>query len=219
MLHVGAHEAEELEDYISAGAKHIYWIEAQIDKVEHLKDRLDPEKNSVICAVAWNEIGIPLKLRIASNSESSSVYKMSEHSRLYPKITELSSVEMISTTLESIVPSNFNPTFLNLDIQGSELNALKGFGSRLLGIDAIYSEVNKSDLYLGIPHFDEITSYMKNLGFSLASVKWWKLDGWGDALYLRESLHTKRRIKSVILRKIYTGKWHLQNSIRIIFKR
>ena len=219
ILHVGAHEAEELEDYISAGAKHIFWVEAQMEKAEQLRERLDADKNSVICAVVWNEKGVPLKLRIASNSESSSVYEMSKHSSLYPEITELSSVEVITTTLDSIVPSNFSPSFLNMDIQGSELNALKGFGNRLLEIDALYLEVNKSELYFGIPHFDEITNYLRNQGFRLASVKWWKRDGWGDAVYLRSSARKEKQIKRLILTKIYIAIWHLQNSIRIVLNR
>jgi hypothetical protein len=167
----------------------------------------------------WHEEGMPLKFRVTSNTESSSVYELSQHAQLYPEIKEMNSVEMISTTLDSIVPLNFKPTFINLDIQGSELNALKGFGNRLLKVEAIYLEVNKSDLYFGIPLFDEINTFLEYKGFSLASVKWWKLDGWGDALFLRSDVRMNNQVRRFFFRKIYIGVWQLKNFIRIILNR
>ena len=41
--------------------------------------------------------------------------------------------------------------FINLDIQGEELRALRGLGDRIRGVRWIYCEVNKNPLYLSPP--------------------------------------------------------------------
>jgi hypothetical protein len=40
VLHVGAHEAEELEAYTKNGWMPITWVEAQPSKIEYLKKKL-----------------------------------------------------------------------------------------------------------------------------------------------------------------------------------
>ncbi|TWU27180.1 2-O-methyltransferase NoeI [Novipirellula galeiformis] len=54
---------------------------------------------------------------------------------------------------------------LKLDVQGFELEALKGCGDRLRDIEYIISEVQFTPLYAGAPLWHEIVNYATHFGF------------------------------------------------------
>ena len=55
--------------------------------------------------------------------------------------------------------------FLWLDLQGFELNALKGAGRLLQGCSAIHCEVQNIELYAGAPLYPELRSWLGQRGF------------------------------------------------------
>jgi hypothetical protein len=75
--------------------------------------------------------------------------------------------------------------FLNVDVQGYELEVLKGFGDLLQGIDYIYAEVNSNYLYEGCALVGDLDEYLSNYGFTrvLTSMT---VHEWGDALYIKK---------------------------------
>jgi hypothetical protein len=77
-------------------------------------------------------------------------------------------------------------SFVNIDIQGAELQAIRGMGELLTWIDAIYSEVNKEELYEGCATVKEIDSYLKKFNFERVATRWVLGKGWGDALYVNK---------------------------------
>ena len=86
--------------------------------------------------------------------------------------------------------------FLNLDIQGAELKALKGMEEYLSKVDYIYTEVNSEYVYEKCAIVNEIDSYLMAFGFIRTETAWYSEDGgrsshgWGDAFYIRtEKLH------------------------------
>ncbi len=70
---------------------------------------------------------------------------MGTHKELYKNVFVESIEERITTTLEDLIPIDCCFVFINLYIQGAELNAIKGLGSRLSSINWIYTEVNKKN--------------------------------------------------------------------------
>lgn len=82
---------------------------------------------------------------------------------------------------------NLNPTianFANFDIQGNELNAMKGMGDLLPHFDYIYTEVNTKHLYKGCCLLSDIDAYLTPFGFQRVETKMTRR-GWGDALYIK----------------------------------
>ena len=190
VLHVGAHMAEEMSDYIQfswQGSNKIIWVEAQPALANILKSRLDPQFNEVICATAWDESGVVKHLKVASNSQSSSLLDFNLHSKFYPSIRFVDSIEVTTTRLEQILEPKLFFNFINLDIQGVELQALRGLESRLREVSWIYCEVNKKSLYVNCTRVKELDEYLKSLGFYRLITKWVVGKGWGDALYVRIS--------------------------------
>jgi hypothetical protein len=87
--------------------------------------------------------------------------------------------------VESI--EGFNPDdydFLNLDIQGVELRALKGFEKYISGIDHIYTEVNSGEVYINNDSINEMDSYLNDMGFDRGATYLTQYE-WGDAIYIR----------------------------------
>jgi len=185
ILHIGAHEGEEYEMYRKAGwltEGKIIWVEAQPD-LAHKLQILEPWQNSrVISAAAWDIDDLELDLNIASNSQSSSVFKFGSHSKNYPWIHYKESIKVKTVRLDTILsPGDFN--FIALDIQGAELKALKGLGNLLGSVKWIYTECNNEEVYVGIPRVGDIDEYLKSFGFKRIATRWVPRAGWGDALY------------------------------------
>ena len=79
-----------------------------------------------------------------------------------------------------------NVNFINLDIQGVELRALKSMESYLHHIDYIYTEVNTEEVYKGCDQMNDLTEYLSQFGFKLADARIYRQFGWGDAFYIKE---------------------------------
>jgi len=75
--------------------------------------------------------------------------------------------------------------FLNLDIQGAELMALKGMKESFKNIDFIYSEVNTANLYENCPMIEEIDEYLSQFGFERKETNLTQYE-WGDAFYIKK---------------------------------
>ena len=74
---------------------------------------------------------------------------------------------------------------MNIDLQGVELEALKGLGQYIHQVKWIYTEVNRKEVYIDCTNVKDLDLYLKNFGFSRVVTKWCLGKGWGDALYVR----------------------------------
>ena len=187
IIHIGAHECEERSDYLTyyhLNDGEIIWIDALVDKVKIMK-----EQNNLIRI--YNECisesdGQDISFMIANWSQSSSILNFKTHAIEYPGIVEVGRVNMKTKTLKTFYEENnidrkkYN--FMNLDIQGAELLALKGAGDILNDIDYIYTEINEKELYENCALIQDIDEYLKSYGFTriLTSMTSY---GWGDAFY------------------------------------
>lgn len=75
--------------------------------------------------------------------------------------------------------------FVNLDIQGVELRALKSMEKYLQHVKYIYTEVNTEQVYKGCNLIGEIDEYLKQFGFVRVAQQIYKQYGWGDAFYIK----------------------------------
>ena len=66
-------------------------------------------------------------------------------------------------TLDSYDLNGYN--FINIDVQGYELEVFKGSLKTLEKIDYIYSEVNKAELYEGCAQMNELDNFLGEYGF------------------------------------------------------
>tara|TARA_Y100001970_G_C13568886_1_gene525205 strand:- start:52 stop:504 length:453 start_codon:yes stop_codon:yes gene_type:complete len=138
---------------------------------------------------ASDRSGNKIKLNIANNTQSSSILKLGKHSDLYPEIKYINEMEVETNTINQIFQNKYNIkefNFMNLDIQGAELLALKGSDNILRYIDAIYTEVNLDEIYLNCARIEDIDKYLEIFGFERVLLATPESDLWGDALYVKK---------------------------------
>jgi FkbM family methyltransferase len=185
ILHVGAHECEERDDYNKEGIqdKSIFWVEGNLDKVEEMRNKNIP---NLIHALVDKEIR-DIEFNITNNGQSSSILPLETHIKHYPHIVVSEKRKMRTTTLKNIIEQNKLPietlNFWNFDIQGAELLALEGSAEYIRFAKYIYIEVNTEHLYSNGALLSEVDDYLSSKGFMRVGIKMVE-QGWGDALYI-----------------------------------
>lgn len=186
VLHVGAHTGEEAVQYENAGWTPVIWVEAQPGLARNLRQKLNPELHRVLEAAIFDKNDIELSMKISSNSQSSSLLNFGTHKLDYPEITMTNNLTVITKRLDTLIDKKNIPNFINLDIQGVELKALKGLGTLITNIKYIYTEVNRLNVYEDCSNIHDIDDFLSLQGFRRATTRWQWLEGWGDALYVRD---------------------------------
>jgi len=187
ILHIGAHECEEKPFYntiLKISDDKIIWIDGNIDKVNEMNNR--GFKNIYNAVLDENEREITFN--ITDNTQASSILKLNHEKGFYNNINIIKRVECrtvkLSTFLQKINKNIDEYNFWNLDIQGSELNVLRGSKELLEKCDAIYTEVNSDEVYKGCGLIDELDNLLSEYKFKRVLTKWTDVK-WGDALYLK----------------------------------
>jgi FkbM family methyltransferase len=198
VVHVGAHLAEERQDYLENNWGKTLWIEAVNQNVEYIKNLIFQSGDLCIQALVWSESGKELDFNVSSNSQSSSIYEFGSHSKNYPDIVMSNKISLKTVRLDEIIPKDFIFDFVNLDIQGAELEALKGLGKKIETVKFIYTEVNKEEVYKGCPLISDIDEYLLSFGFIRVAV-FWTNEGWGDAFYMRKTEFGLLKLGQIIM--------------------
>jgi hypothetical protein len=88
------------------------------------------------------------------------------------------------TKLDTFIEDRGKYNFINIDVQGYELEVFKGGSEYLNHIDYVMTEVNRDEVYKGCPRIEELDEYLGTYGFERVESTW---DGgtWGDALYVK----------------------------------
>ena len=163
----------------------VIWIEANPSLVELAKNR---GINNIYSLAVDNEEG-EATFNITNNGQSSSLLSLGTHKTSYPSITVNKTITVNKMKLSSFFQNNpeidhTKLNFWNLDIQGSELNALKSAEEYLKYADAIYSEVNTQYVYENCGLLKDMDEFLESKGFKRLDIVMTDA-GWGDALWVR----------------------------------
>ena len=195
IIHIGAHKLEELPEYLNHNLDKIIWVEANPYKYEYIEKIIKNYDQMFLGKFAAGCEEEEKTLNLANNGESSSILEFGTHKKSYPNIIYTSKIKVNTKSVDrwldekKIIRKNFN--FLNIDIQGYELEALKGMTKQLKIVDFIYLEVNFCEVYKGCPNISEIDDFLLNFSFyRVGTVK--TKDGWGDAIYAKEKIFLLR---------------------------
>ena len=185
VLHVGAHECEELNDYEKYIQRNkILWVEALPDKVELCKQRYP---NVLIENAVVSDKIEKVVFNVSNNGQSSSILDFGLHSHYHSHVHYVNSFETETKLLKDVI-SNYDIeyNFLNFDIQGAELKALKGMEEYLNKVDYIYTEVNCDYVYKNCALITEIDEYLSQFRLYRVETEWCQDFKWGDAFYIRK---------------------------------
>lgn len=187
-IHVGAHVGGECIWYKQQGFTPVIWFEPCAATYVQLLQNIQIYDDQRAFNFGIHDTLTEAVLHTASNKgQSSSILPFGKHKDYYPNITYIGEEPIILQRLDSM----FNSTedinlynFLNIDVQGVELNVLKSMGAYITHIDYIYTEVNLAELYVGAALIDEIDAYLAKFGF-IRIWQYFTKKEWGDAFYKR----------------------------------
>ena len=190
VLHLGANTGQEAEAYDEQGISRVIWVEALLEVWVKLRQHIVRfPGHTALLACLSDKDGEEVTFNVASNdSQSSSFLEFGTHSKEHPTVKFERIVEMTTVRLDTLldrenIKIQMNG-FLNADLQGAELLALKGMGDLLGRFRYAYIEVNEKELYQGCPLVGEIDDYLASFGFEGKEVKMTGA-GWGDKFYMR----------------------------------
>lgn len=190
IVHVGAHKAEEFGVYNSLGVENVVWVEANPKLIEEIKSKI-PTNQKILNYLVSDVDDKEYTFYITNNGESSSLLELEKHKIHHPHIYVTETNILKSKTLDSIIEienldiRKFN--FLNLDIQGAELMALKGFSKNLSNFKYVYTEINTNNIYKNCALLDEMDSFLLEFGFERKETKITEYE-WGDGFYIKKEI-------------------------------
>lgn len=193
LLLVGANDAAELKSTIYKQFKYICAIEPNIDLNHDLKSNLSNFPRFEIFNFAAGEVPEISNLYLSSNNgQSSSLLKPLSHISRAPQVKFTGVREVPVKRIDSVFDNLSCPKVWVVDVQGFELNALKGAGDLLKSVEIIYCEVNREEVYENCTQFKDLDDYLDNFGLHRVLIRWW--GSWGDALYVRKSASYSRKL-------------------------
>lgn len=186
IIHIGAHYGEEISEYIRNGIQDIIVFEPLKCNFEVLEENLsDLNANISGYQVALGNDEKMVSMYVSDNQQqSSSILKPKLHLQNHPTVgfPTVEEVEMVKLDKYMDETSSFN--FINMDVQGYELEVLKGGAETLKHVDYVYCEVNRDEVYEDNAYVEELDEFL--LQYDMKRVEtFWQGGIWGDALYVR----------------------------------
>ena len=187
IVHIGAHYGEEIQEYVDNGIQNITVFEPLSKNFNILSQRMQ----NVNADIQGHQVALGSKkgtatMFLSSNeAQSSSILKPKQHLELHPDVS-FDGTEQVEVSLlddYDIGESNF----INIDVQGYELEVFKGGKKTLEKVDYIYCEVNRGEVYEGNAMVEELDEFLSSYGFERVETKFSETYyTWGDALYIKK---------------------------------
>lgn len=183
VIHIGAHYGEEDAIYQKMNIRKKIYFEPLTKNFNILKKTVTPESILYNLALGSEEKMVDMYVETANNGQSSSILKPDIHLKQYPHIVFNGTERVPMKTLDSLsVSSTYN--FINIDVQGYELEVFKGSTKTLKGIDVIMSEINRDSVYENCARVEDLVKFLKPYGFILVE-EYWAGITWGDGLFIK----------------------------------
>lgn len=205
----GAHHGQEYELFKSCGINKMLFIEPCNPAMNVLTSKFGTNEDVrlVNCALGEDNYDTEINVETFNNGMSNSILTPKKHLLQYPQI-EFNTKEKISVKkLDDLEFTKEYYNMLYMDVQGFELNVLKGATETLKNIDYVFTEVNRDELYEGCAMVEQLDEFLSD--FIRVETNW-EGGTWGDAFYIRKKAYKKQL--AVILfhadiHKIYKKEW------------
>jgi FkbM family methyltransferase len=186
IIHIGGHYGEEIDEYIRNGIQEIVIFEPLSDSFDVLCENIkDLNANIIAHQVALGPEETMATMYVSDNEkQSSSLLKPKVHITHHPHVKFPETEEVEVKVLDDFDYTEYN--FINMDVQGYELEVLKGATETLKHVDYVYCEVNRDEVYEGNAYVEELDEFLSAYNMERVETSW---EGqiWGDALYIKKS--------------------------------
>tara|TARA_R110002012_G_scaffold311860_2_gene521659 strand:- start:3280 stop:3891 length:612 start_codon:yes stop_codon:yes gene_type:complete len=184
VIHIGGHHGQEFKIYVENNIENIMFFEPVPSTFKILKENIGDKAILHNVALGNENKKIEMYIETANKGQSSSILEPGLHTIQYPHITFDNKLEVDMVRLDDFIEESTDYNFINIDVQGYELEVMKGAINTLKNVDYIISEVNRDEVYINCSRVNELDSFLSDFGFNRVETTW---DGftWGDALYVK----------------------------------
>ena len=138
----------------------ILMLEANNDK-EHILKKIGNYKIALLSSEANKEVNYYKSL--SDDASGNSIYLENTNYKFIPE-------KRITTTLKLIVPKDINYDLIKMDVQGSELDIIKGGLDIIKKTKFLLLELQIFEYNKDAPMLSEVLTYLKNINFDLVDV-------------------------------------------------
>ena len=203
VIHVGAHEGQEVESYLACGFRKILLIEANPELAAGLharfRDRPEIAVHTFAAADVDGELALHIHTSRSGSVEPASILELKDFKKYVTTLHTPRTVAVRGRRLDSFVAeeridlADYN--LLTVDVQGAELKVFAGAGGVLAAMQGVLSEVNVIEMYDGGAVEPQIVEFLAGAGFRRAKATYHELynererrPAWGEVLFLRSDL-------------------------------
>lgn len=200
VVHVGAHEGQEVDAYVARGASLVVLVEPNPDACRVLRERYRDRPEVRVIEAAAFDAERPVKLLVhtsrGGSTEPASVLALGRFKEIVPTLETPTEIEVEAAPLdvllarEGLEPERFQ--LLNVDVQGAELHVLRGAERLLAAVSAVLAEVHVVELYAGGADEQAVDACLADRGFRRLDAEYHELydesgsfPAWGEVLYVR----------------------------------
>jgi len=136
-----------------------------------------------------------ITMQVAQNLASSSFLAVEDELRTAEtRVATIGSEECSVTTLDIVATELFDPRdrlYLKLDVQGFELEALRGAAQTLEQVAVLDVELSATPLYRGAPSADEVVAHLADRGYRLLQT---------EPAYVHPRTHETLQVNGIFVR-------------------
>lgn len=200
VVHVGANVGHEIPEWAEAGVRRGLFVEPLDEPFAQLRRNAEASPGfTAVQALCAARDGETVEFHPSSNAgESSSMLRPKEHLRLHGSVAFAEALRLESVRLDTLMArlapgagalAGYN--VLVVDVQGAEMEVLKGAGAVLARVDAVWCELSQVELYEGNSRFLDVLGFLDAFGLRLAH---WRMNRAfsGDGLFIRVQAGAKR---------------------------
>lgn len=191
VIQVGAHHGNEIDSFLSNNVKKIICFEPAPENFKRLKEKENSSIKTYNLALGNKNDFVEMFIETANLGMSNSVLQPKLHLQEYKHITFDNKIFIQMMRLDDFLEINSSLkndmheyNFLCLDVQGYELEVLKGASKSLDSIKYILTEINNDFLYENCCLVNEIDSFLQKYNFLRVETKL-ERQSWGDAFYIK----------------------------------
>ena len=197
VIHVGAHLANEHLMYLNCGIKNVVYFEPVPALFERLKSKMAfLYENFTVTDLtvqlynfalgSENKDDVPMNVEKNDRYGCSSILTPSSNYNHIPFVGQKVRMRRLND-ISDVDFKKFN--YLNIDVQGYELEVLKGATEALEHVDYIMCEINRDTTgkkvdYIGSALVQDICEFLSPYGFELVEEDWPGVS-WGDGFFIK----------------------------------
>lgn len=185
IVQIGAHYGQEYSLYQQLGIRNLLMFEPVPETFTVLKQNVGKDVRLENCALGSYNGDVEMFIETANQGQSSSILEPHIHLVQYPHIQFDNKIAVPIRMLDEFIIEAPLYNMLNIDVQGVELEVLKGASEFLHYVDYIICEVNRDEVYKGCAQVEDVDEFLTQYKFRRVETDW-SGNSWGDAFYIKK---------------------------------